>query len=98
MLRMDKWKYITYSDGMSVPPQLFGEPPAMLIKHYTVHNAARIIHKHFISYRTIVYPGLLICLTEYVSKSLIIRINIVEIHCHPLLATQAFLADKRDNR
>lgn len=25
MLRMDKWKYITYSDGSSVPPQLFGE-------------------------------------------------------------------------
>ncbi|KAG9261875.1 arylsulfatase K isoform X1 [Astyanax mexicanus] len=23
MLRMDKWKYITYSDGFSVPPQLF---------------------------------------------------------------------------
>lgn len=26
MLRMDKWKYIAYSDGLSVPPQLFGEP------------------------------------------------------------------------
>lgn len=25
MLRMDNWKYITYSDGLNVPPQLFGE-------------------------------------------------------------------------
>lgn len=24
MLRTDQWKYITYSDGVSVPPQLFG--------------------------------------------------------------------------
>lgn len=24
MLRIDQWKYITYMDGVSVPPQLFG--------------------------------------------------------------------------
>lgn len=29
MLRSGKWKYITYADGMSVPPQLFG-------KHVTI--------------------------------------------------------------
>lgn len=25
MLRTGKWKYIAYADGLSVPPQLFGE-------------------------------------------------------------------------
>lgn len=25
MLRSDRWKYIAYADGLSVPPQLFGE-------------------------------------------------------------------------
>lgn len=25
MLRIGRWKYITYGDGLSVPPQLFGE-------------------------------------------------------------------------
>lgn len=25
MLRSGRWKYIAYADGVSVPPQLFGE-------------------------------------------------------------------------
>ena len=34
MLREGQWKYITYADGVSVPPQLFGECVCPTLKDY----------------------------------------------------------------
>ena len=39
MLRSGRWKYITYSDGLSVPPQLFGEFLAFTVQSlYAFHS------------------------------------------------------------
>lgn len=36
MLRSGRWKYIAYADGLSVPPQLFGEPSCAFKKIHIV--------------------------------------------------------------
>lgn len=46
MLRSGQWKYIAYADGLSVPPQLFGE-------FLTAETNLQSLNPHMLNHKTL---------------------------------------------